>query len=76
MKPSLLSKLQNMVERREEIAGELSTPEVLGDPDKFRRLSQEYAQLGPLVESFSAYRSTQDEIESLDAMLGDPEMRE
>ena len=76
MKPSLLSKLQNMVERREEIAGELSTPEVLGDPDKFRRLSQEYAQLGPLVESFSAYRNTQDEIESLDAMLGDPEMRE
>ena len=58
MKPSLLTKLQQMVDRREEIAGELSTPQVLGDPDKFRRLSQEYAQLGPVVESFSAFSAS------------------
>ncbi len=78
MKASLFSKLQQMVERREDIAGELSTPEVLGDQDQFRRLSQEYAQLEPLTESFSAFRRTQDEIASLEQMRGDAdaEMRE
>jgi peptide chain release factor 1 len=78
MKPSLLSKLETMAERREEVARELSSPEVLGNADKFRRLSQEYAQLGPLAEAFVAHRGTLAEIESLEAMRKDPdrEMRE
>jgi peptide chain release factor 1 len=78
MKPSLLSKLEQMAERREDIAGELSSPEVLGNNDKFRRLSQEYAQLEPLTETFAAYQTTAAEIEGLDAMLkdSDAEMRD
>ena len=71
MKPSLLSKLQQMVDRREEIAGELSSPHVIGDPDKFRRLSQEYAQLGPLVDQYNAYRTTSDEIDGLKLLRND-----
>ncbi|TXH06145.1 MAG: peptide chain release factor 1 [Nevskiaceae bacterium] len=73
MKTSLLSKLQQMAERREEIAGELSSPEVTGNPEKFRRLSQEYAQLGPLTEAYAAHVATLQEIDSLVQMQSDPD---
>ncbi|MDR3416456.1 MAG: peptide chain release factor 1 [Nevskia sp.] len=75
MKPALLSKLEALAERRDEIARELSSPEVLGDGDRFRRLSQEYAHLGPLSETFGAYRSTLQEIEELEQLRDDPEFK-
>jgi peptide chain release factor 1 len=71
MKPSLLSKLEQMVERREELAHELGDPVVIGDNDKFRRLSQEYAQLGPVVDSYSAYREAAANLAGLRQMQGD-----
>ncbi len=75
MKASLLQKLETMVERRDEIARELSSPEVLGNTDKFRRLSQEYAQLGPLAETFTRYAGVLKEIAGLEELRGDVEMR-
>jgi peptide chain release factor 1 len=50
---------------------------VIGDPDKFRRLSQEYAQLGPLVENFGAYRAVLAELDNLRQLQSDadPELR-
>ncbi|QHS10183.1 peptide chain release factor 1 [Sinimarinibacterium sp. NLF-5-8] len=77
MKNSLIEKLQNMLERREELSQELSDPEVIGDVDKFRRLSQEYAQLGPVVESFAAWQSSSENLTDLEAMQSDadPDMR-
>lgn len=71
MKPSLLNKLQQLTERREEIAQELATQEIAGNPDKFRRLSQEYAQLGPVAETYTAYCKAQAEITSLEQMQSD-----
>ena len=78
MKASLLTKLEGLAERREEIAGELSDPDVIGNVDKFRRLSQEYAQLGPLAEAYAGYRDTGKEIEGLLDMRNesDRELRE
>ncbi|MGQ0620792.1 MAG: peptide chain release factor 1 [Panacagrimonas sp.] len=78
MLPSLIQKLQNMAERREEIERELASPDVASDPDRFRRLSQEYSQLGPVVESFRDYQSTVIEIEDLELMTddADAEVRE
>jgi peptide chain release factor 1 len=77
MKASLLQKLQQLAERREEIAQELASPEIAGAADKFRRLSQEYAQLGPVAEAFAAHRKIVDEIASLEQMQGerDAELR-
>jgi peptide chain release factor 1 len=73
MKPSLLQKLQQMSDRREEAARELSDPAVIADQEKFRRLSQEYAQLGPLAETFAGYQAALKEIDSLQAMQADPD---
>ena len=75
MKASLVAKLESLVERREEIARELSSPEVLGDAEKFRRLSQEYAAAGPLAETFGAYRAALREIEELTQLREDPELK-
>ena len=77
MKPSLLTKLQTMAERREEVARELADPGVASDPDRYRRLSQEYAQLGPLTETFAAYASAEKETADLVQMRSepDPELR-
>ena len=50
---------------------------MLGDSDRFRRLSQEYAALGPVVEAYDGYRAALDEIEGLELLKADsdPEMR-
>lgn len=75
MRDNLLRRLEQMVARREEVARELSSPEVLGDGDRFRRLSQEYAQLGPLTETFSAHQAALKEIEGLEQLRGDAELK-
>ena len=73
MKSSLIAKLEQMVERREEVARELGDPVVIGDADRFRRLSQEYAQLGPVVESYAAWREVGTSLEGLEQMRTDPD---
>ncbi|HWY23305.1 MAG TPA: peptide chain release factor 1, partial [Nevskia sp.] len=75
MRENLLRRLEQMAARRDEVARELSSPDVAGDSDKFRRLSQEYAQLGPLTETFGAYQSALKEIEGLEQLRGDAELK-
>ncbi len=78
MKASLRTKLQSLSERLEEINYLLSDPDVIADQNKFRGLSQEHAQLGPIVSCYSDYESTLNAIEDAKAMLeeDDPDMRE
>jgi len=78
VKPSILRKLEGISERLEEINGLLADPDVIGNQNKFRGLSQEHAQISPVVESFRAYQKTQGDIDSAQEMLkeSDPEMRD
>ena len=69
MKPSLLTKLERLVERRSEIERELSEP--TRDQDRFRKLSQEYAQLGPVTQAFTDHRAASEELAHLAAMQAD-----
>jgi peptide chain release factor 1 len=55
MKTSIQHKLENLCERYDEIAALLSDPEVQSNQNKFRTLSQEYAQISPLVECYKKY---------------------
>lgn len=70
MKDSLRAKLEELVERHEDLAHSLSDPEVFGDQDKFRRMSQEYAQLEPVAADYRAWRELSDEITDLAEMAG------
>lgn len=78
MKQSILSKLEGLSERLQEVGALLGTPEIIADQNRFRALSKEYAELNPVVSCFEEYRSTLTAIESVNEMLKDtdPEMRE
>ena len=78
MKESLRTKLQHLSERLEEINYLLSDPDVIADQNKFRSLSQEHAQLGPIVSCYNDYENTVTAIEDAKTMLeeDDPDMRE
>ena len=78
MKDSIRLKLENLSERFEEISMLLSQPEVIGNQKKFREMSQEYAQLEPVISSLNRYRKAQANLAAANDMLkdSDPEMRE
>jgi peptide chain release factor 1 len=76
MKPSLRGKLDQIAERFEEITALLAEPEIQSDQRQFRALSQEYAQLEPVVETYQRYVGTEEDIASAQELLADPEMAE
>ena len=78
MKESLVKKLENLCERYEEIGHLLSDPEVIGDQTRFRKLSQEYSEIEPVVKCFGDYSQVLENIEEARLLLddSDPEMRE
>lgn len=78
MKASLQNKLETLSDRLEEINHLLADPGVIGDQNKFRGLSQEYAQLNPVVSCFNNYKSTLADLEEAKRMLqdSDAEIRE
>ncbi|MDO9163242.1 MAG: peptide chain release factor 1 [Methylococcaceae bacterium] len=78
MKPSIQQKLENLCERYDEIAALLSEPETQNNQNKFRALSQEYAQIAPLVDCYKRYEITLESLASAKEMAtdSDPELRE
>ena len=71
MNPSVLSKLEGLALRVEEINALLSDPDTIRNQDRFRELSMEYAEITPVVNEYRAYRRAQDDMESARAMLED-----
>lgn len=78
MKDSVLHKLENLSERYQEIAALLSDAETISNQDRFRKLSQEYSELEPVVECFTKYQGIVENIEEAKLLIedSDPEMRE
>ncbi len=78
MKASIQTKLENLSERFEEIAALLSQPEVQNNQNKFRALSQEYAQIDPIVTCYTNYLSNESDLAAAIEMSkdSDPELRE
>ncbi|WP_440885267.1 peptide chain release factor 1 [Vibrio campbellii] len=78
MKASILTKLETLVERYEEVQHLLGEPDVIGNQDKFRALSKEYSQLEEVTKCFQAYQQAQDDLAAAEDMANedDEEMRE
>ncbi|BDX06448.1 peptide chain release factor 1 [Planctobacterium marinum] len=78
MKASVVTKLETLMERFEEIQVMLSAPEIIADQDKFRALSKEYSQLEELVKCFKSWQQAEDDLATAQEMLqeSDPEMQE
>ncbi|RXK33211.1 peptide chain release factor 1 [Arsenophonus endosymbiont of Bemisia tabaci Asia II 3] len=76
MKSSIIAKLEALQERYEEIQAHLVDAEVIADQERFRALSKEYAQLTDVTSCFQLWRTVQQDIETAEILLHDPEMRE
>lgn len=71
MKTSLLERLEKLAERFEELSALLSDPEVLGQQDKFRQFSIEYAELEPLIQAYQQRQALLVEQEEAELMRQD-----
>ncbi|TYG33733.1 peptide chain release factor 1 [Lonepinella koalarum] len=76
MKPSIISKLDSLNERHEELEALLGDASVISDQDKFRAYSKEYAQLEDVVKAFSRWKQLHSNMQEAELLLDDPDMRE
>ncbi len=68
----MFDRLEHIVARYKELEKEISSPEVINDHKKLQELAQERASIESLVEKYSAYKDTVNELESTRNMLGQP----
>ena len=75
---AIFDKLEEVVDRFQEVEGLLSDPTVLADQKRFRDLTREHAELSEPVEVYRRYRQVQQEIEDNRELMrdDDPDMRE
>ena len=75
MKESLSSKLDQLTTRRAELERLLSDPDATADLDRYRKLTREHSELGPLVESHALYQAALADERAAGELQGDPEMK-
>ena len=74
MTPSIHNKLQQIAERREEIAALLAEPSIQNDPGRIRDLGRELAQIQPIADCYQQYCSLEQALHNAQEMLTDPEL--
>ena len=77
MKESIRFKLENLIERQEEINALLSEPETQKDQNIYRKLSVEASDISPIIENYLEYKGLEGDAEAAQMMMleEDKEMR-
>jgi peptide chain release factor 1 len=73
MDTSIATKLGKLAERHQQLSGLLADPEVIGDQNRFRNLSKEYAEIAPLVDLYQNYCALGEAMQAAETMLKDPD---
>ncbi len=76
LSPNLLRKLESLHERHEELGRLLSESTVAANTARYRDLSQEYAQLDPVVAGLTAYRKAMQNMSDAEVWRSDPELQD
>jgi peptide chain release factor 1 len=76
MKPSMLSKLDQLADRLTELDQLLMSEGVTANMDNYRKMTREHAELGPLVALYQAYQQADADVKTAQEMLQDPDMKE
>ncbi|MBT2767954.1 peptide chain release factor 1 [Stenotrophomonas sp. ISL-67] len=76
MTPTLRRKLEALAERREELERLLADPDVVGDNERFRNFSREFAQLQPIATALDDEARALADLAAAEAMRSDPDLRE
>lgn len=71
LQETLQTKLEHLSERLQEIEGLLADPSIIGEQNRFRELSREYAEIKPIVENYQQYQEILNNIESARDMAAD-----
>ena len=72
----MLSKLQAVANRYEELCAKSEQPEFYQDPKQAARLLREKTDLEPIVAAYQAYNQALRDMEEAQEMMADPEMKE
>ena len=76
MKPSMITKLANLSERLEEINRLMSSENATSNMDNYRKITQEHAEITPIVEQYRAFEQVEADMNEAQRMLSDPDMKE
>jgi peptide chain release factor 1 len=71
MKASIRQKLEKAEQRFEELGALLADPETLGNSQRFRDFSVEYARLQPTAVAFAGYRQLEQDLRDAEVLLTD-----
>jgi peptide chain release factor 1 len=78
MKDSLLTKLDTLSDRYQEVGALLSDSEIISDQNRYRDLSREYSELETVVKCFARFRQVEENLTEARLMMedSDPDLRE
>ena len=76
MKPSLRTKLETLARRMDELNAMLSAEDATRDLDRYRALTREYADLGPVVARYREFGQAEADLAAAQEMSADPAMRD
>lgn len=74
----MFEKLSETEKNYENIAVELSDPQVVADQERFTKMMREHKRLTPIIDKFREYKREKEKLEEAQELLdsGDPELRE
>jgi len=74
----MLDKLEELCQRFDVVLSSMAEPDVISDQKQYQALAAEHRQLEPVIETYSKYKHTKDDLDGAVAMLEDedPEIRE
>jgi peptide chain release factor 1 len=75
MKPSLLSKLDQLTQRLEEVSALMNQEGATADMEHYRKLTREHSELEPLVALHAQWTQAQADLVAAQDMMSDPEMK-
>jgi peptide chain release factor 1 len=75
MKPSLLSKLDQLTQRLEEVSALMNQEGATADMEHYRKLTREHSELEPLVALHAEWTQSQADLIAAQEMMSDPEMK-
>jgi len=71
----MIDRLQQMENRYDDLAHQLSQPELVNDHEKYQKTARALSEIEPVVEKFRELKQVRQGLEEARAMLADPDMR-
>jgi peptide chain release factor 1 len=72
----MIRKLASLSERLEEINRLMSAENATSNMDNYRKITQEHAEITPIVEQYRAFEQVEADMNEAQTMLSDPDMKE